>query len=160
TGHYLNDSVREVRLWLARGLRRSYSAAMNRYVPLLVATVFLSAPAAAQTVKCLDKAGKTTYTNGKCSDLGLQDAGEVPDHLNTNRAPRPPPAASSREPGADGGAEAPRSARRRAPASATAPTPADTPADPPSKERHCFTVRTPSGGSVTRCNDKPEGGEG
>jgi hypothetical protein len=110
---------------------------------LIVAALLVSGPVAAQTFKCTNAAGKVTYSSTKCGDLGLKDAGEVPDRINVNPAYRPP-----RQPSAPGG---------RAPAAGAsgAGTPAAAePAKPP--ERRCFTVRTPSGGTVTRCNDKPD----
>ncbi len=111
-----------------------------------------SSPAIAQTVKCIDKTGKTTYTNMKCSDLGLKDAGEVPDHLNTNPAYQPPNPANqpttieqletrqsppSRPPAAE--------ASKPKPAAAAPPKQDD--ADPSGKRR-CF--KTAAG---FRCNE-------
>ena len=86
--------------------------------------------------KCTDAAGRISYSSTECSALGLKDAGEVKDRLNTSPAYKPPPGSTSRP--------APEAA---APA---APEPA---AEPP--ERRCFTS-TVKGRSVTRCNDKPD----
>jgi hypothetical protein len=115
---------------------------------LAVTASVLCSAAGAQTFKCLNAAGKITYTNGKCGDLGLKDAGEVPDRLNVNPAyqPAPQPPQRSERPAAAGRGEAP------------APRPAETPAPPQESDpakRHCFVVKTPTG-SVTRCNDKPD----
>jgi len=95
------------------------------------------AGASAQTYKCLDAAGKVTYSSTACADLGLRDGGEVRDKLNLSRAqkveprPTPPP---SRPPAA--AAAAAKDGR----ASAEAQDPA----------RRCF--KTAKG---TRCNDDP-----
>lgn len=112
---------------------------------LVASALLLSDELAAQTFKCMDAAGKTTYTNTKCSELGLKDAGEVKDRLNVNKAYKPPPAQASAPP------------RRPAPAASAAPE-TDTPAadeKPTEPERRCFTVTTAKG-KVTRCNDKPD----
>ena len=115
---------------------------------VLVAAALLSGAAGAQTFKCVDAAGKVTYTNGKCSDLGLKSAGEVPDHLNTNPAFRPSASAPLQP-------QAP-SAPARAPAAAPpAGTAAPGEGDAPDPNRRCFTVKTPTG-NVTRCNERPE----
>ena len=111
---------------------------MSTIRALLAAAVMLvpSAQVAAQMFKCSDAAGKISYSSTECSALGLKDAGEVKDRLNTSPAYKPPPGSTSRP-----AAEAP---------APSAPEPA---ADPP--ERRCFTS-TVKGRSVTRCNDKPD----
>jgi hypothetical protein len=115
----------------------------------IVAASLVCGSAAAQTFKCTDKAGKVTYSSTKCNELGLQDAGEVPDRINVNPAYRPPRASEPARPPAPAAPAAPAAAPQAAapgtPAAPEAPTP----------ERRCFTVRTPTG-VVTRCNDKPE----
>jgi Domain of unknown function (DUF4124) len=104
---------------------------------LIVAGLLLSGAAAAETFKCTDAAGKITYSSTNCKELGLKDAGEVPDRINVNPAYRPPPGSQLRRP--------------PAPAAPAEPPKPATPAEP---ERRCFTVQTPKG-PVTRCNDKP-----
>ena len=95
--------------------------------------VLLPGLAAAQTYKCTDAKGKTTYSSSKCSDLGLKDAGEVADKVNVSPAYRPP--AGYKPPPA----EPPRQAQQ--------PAPAQEEAKP---ERRCFTTA-----KGTRCNDVP-----
>jgi uncharacterized protein DUF4124 len=114
---------------------------------LVAAASLLPGAAGAQTFKCMDKAGKVTYTNVKCADLGLKDAGEVPDRINLNPAYQPPrrtePPPSAPEPASgEPKAEAP-----------AARTPAAGDAEQADKRR-CFVVKTPTG-NVTRCNDTP-----
>lgn len=97
--------------------------------------------AAAQTFKCTDKAGKVVYTNSRCAELGLKDAGEVKERVNVTPAIQPtvrpsqtpPPVA----PGRPQAAEKP-------------------PVEEKKPERRCFTVTAAGGKKVTRCNDKPE----
>jgi hypothetical protein len=110
----------------------------------LGAFVLLPCVLAAQTFKCADAYGKITYSGKKCSELGLKDAGEVKDRLNTSPAYQP---SAGRE-------EKPR--KPAAPAPAPAVQPAETPAaaEEPAANRRCFTVNTPKG-TVTRCNDVP-----
>jgi hypothetical protein len=91
---------------------------------------------AAQMFKCADAAGKISYSSTECSALGLKDAGEVKDRLNTSPAYRPPPGSASKS----------------APVAPTAPEPAAADAPP---DRRCFTTSV-KGKSVTRCNDKPD----
>jgi hypothetical protein len=97
--------------------------------------------AVAQTFKCRDAAGRITYSGRACNELGLKDAGEVPDRLNTSpayRAPdRPAPAPAPK-------AEAPAKPAESAEADKAKAEP----------ERRCFTVKTAKG-NVTRCNDTP-----
>src|SRR6266700_1114288 len=118
---------------------------MNGLAKLILAASasLLSGELAAQTFKCINAAGKVTYSGTKCSELGLKDAGEVKDRLNVNPAYRPPaPVIGS-----------PRSsAAAAAQEAANAPAAAE-PADP---ERRCFTVHTAKGNIITRCNDKPD----
>jgi hypothetical protein len=105
--------------------------------------LLLSGGLSAQTFKCSNPDGKITYSGTKCSDLGLKDAGEVKDRLNTSPAYRPPPGAiESRPPPAS----APKTPEPEVPATAE---------ESVNPERRCFTVKTPKG-NVTRCNDKPD----
>lgn len=118
---------------------------------VLVAAALLSGAAGAQTFKCVDAAGKVTYTNGKCSDLGLKNAGEVPDHLNTNPAFRPSSSMPLQPSAPSAPAPAPSAPAAAPPAGGAAPGEGDAP-DP---SRRCFTVKTPTG-NVTRCNERPD----
>ena len=107
---------------------------------LLVLASLLCGELAAQPFKCTDAAGKITYSGSPCKDLGLKDAGEIKDRLNTSPAYRPPPAPRSSAP--DPAAKAPNT---------------ETQAKEPDKpERRCFTVQLGGGKVATRCNDKPE----
>jgi len=94
------------------------------------------AGASAQTYKCLDAAGKVTYSSAACADLGLRDGGEVRDKLNLSPAqkvePRPTPPPS------------------RPPAAAAAAKDGRTSAEAQDPVRRCF--KTANG---TRCNDDP-----
>src|SRR5262245_53681985 len=122
---------------------------MKTIATLTLAACALIAPYAlmAQTYKCTDAYGKITYSGKKCSDLGLKDAGEVKDQVQTAPAYRPPAPTTT-----TGGAQTPRAAS--APA-AQAPAPEPPPAqEPDNPARRCFTVSTPKG-NVTRCNDTP-----
>src|SRR5215468_6981569 len=83
---------------------------------------------AAQTYKCTDKNGKVTYSGKKCSDLGLKDAGEVKDQIQTTPAYRPSPGT--------GGARTDPPAYS-APAAQAPEPPAAAPEGPP---RRCFSV--------------------
>jgi len=117
---------------------------MNEIAKLVLAAsaLLLSGELAAQTFKCTDAAGKITYSGIKCSELGLKDAGEVPDRLNVNPAYQPPARAIASPPSPAPAANAPNTE-----------TPAG--AEPATPERRCFTVHTAKG-NVTRCNDKPD----
>ena len=113
--------------------------------PKILGTVFpavialAAAQAGAQQVyKCQDAAGKVTYANHACADLGMRSAGEVKDSINVAPAYKAPPR--------------PAVPAKPAPAAQTAPPKAEPAAEP---ERRCFTVKTAKG-VVTRCNDKPE----
>jgi hypothetical protein len=97
--------------------------------------LLLPGAAGAQTYKCTDAKGKTTYTGSKCSDLGLKDAGEVGDRVNVSPAYRPP--AGYTPPPRP--AETPRQTQQ--------PPAAQEEAKP---ERRCFTTA-----KGTRCNDVP-----
>ena len=102
------------------------------------------APALAQGVfKCRDAAGKVTYASQECDRLGLKDAGEVKNTLQTSPAQKPqsapPPAAKAVKPAAA--------------AAQSAPAPAAPKKEEP--ERRCF--KTAKG---TRCNDVPEDEKG
>jgi uncharacterized protein DUF4124 len=110
----------------------------------LVAVASLACSAAtAQTVKCIDKNGRVTYTNVKCSELGLKEGGEVPDRLNTSPAYEPTEQAETRQ----------RSSPPPAPP-AEVPKPAAAPAAAPKGDadqldkRRCF--KTAQG---YRCNE-------
>jgi len=106
-------------------------------IAVAVAVLFPWHPVAAQTFKCVDAAGKISYTGTQCSELGLKDAGEVKDRLNTSPAYRPPPGS------------------RSSPSPAAPPPSAPAAAAPSEPERRCFTTNV-KGKSVTRCNDKPD----
>lgn len=123
--------------------------AIARFV--LVAAALLSGTAAAQTFKCVDAAGKVTYTNGKCGDLGLKNAGEVPDHLNMNPAFRPSPSAPLQPQAPSAPAPAPSTPAAAPPAGSAAPGEGNS----SEANRRCFTVKTPTG-NVTRCNERPD----
>jgi hypothetical protein len=114
---------------------------MNEIARIAVAVAVLLPwhPVAAQMFKCTDAAGKISYSSTQCSELGLKDAGEVKDRLNTSPAYRPPPGSTRSSP------------------SPAAPAPSAAPAAvaPSEPERRCFTT-TVKGKSVTRCNDKPD----
>ncbi len=58
-------------------------------IALFAAASLVCGAGSAQTFKCTDKNGKVTYTNVKCGDLGLREAGEVPDRININPAHQP-----------------------------------------------------------------------
>jgi hypothetical protein len=112
---------------------------------LAAALALLSARLAAQTFKCTDAAEKITYSDTKCGELGLKDAGEVKDRVSVNPGYRPPARAPQRPP-------------PKSPVSANeAPKPDAPRAEEKSSEpeRRCFVVSTPKG-KVTRCNEKPE----
>jgi hypothetical protein len=100
------------------------------------AMLVLSAQAAAQMFKCANAAGKISYSDTECSALGLKDAGEVKDRLNSSPAYQPPPPSKP----------APAAPAQSAPEPAAA-------VEPP--ERRCFTTNV-KGRSVTRCNDQPD----
>jgi hypothetical protein len=106
---------------------------MNHCKPIVLAAFSLcfGAAAQAQTYKCIDAAGKVTYSSATCDLLGMRDAGEVRDRVNTAPAQKVPPPAP--RPVAD----APKQ-----------PAPAAEAKEP---ERRCF--KTAKG---YRCNDKPE----
>jgi uncharacterized protein DUF4124 len=107
---------------------------------LFAAASLACGAASAQTFKCTDKNGKVTYTNVKCGDLGLKEAGEVPDRINVNPAYQPTEQAETQ----------PRISPPPAPAEAQKPAPAA--AAPKSgadiDKRRCF--KTAQG---FRCND-------
>jgi len=90
---------------------------MNEIAKLILAAsaLLLSGELAAQTFKCTDAAGKITYSGIKCSELGLKDAGEVPDRLNVNPAYQPPARAIASPPSPASAANA-RTPKRRPPA--------------------------------------------
>lgn len=99
--------------------------------PIVFAVLALALPGAwAQTYKCLNPAGKVTYSSTACESLGLRDAGEVRDRMNTAPAQKVPPPAPQPK-----AVEEPKAAKA---AEATPP------------ERRCF--KTAKG---YRCNDKP-----
>lgn len=100
--------------------------------------------AAAQMFKCTDAAGKVTYSSTTCKELGLKDAGAVPDRIQVAPAPARPAAAPSAS------RQAPRAAQENA---AEKPPAAEDAAKEP--DRRCFTTNV-KGRSVTRCNDKPD----
>jgi hypothetical protein len=102
----------------------------------------LAGPAGAQMHKCKDTAGKITYTSRECAQLGLQEAGEVRDSLNTV----PLPAPSNR------GTQPFRPLPQEVSPSTDAAQPA--PAGESNDDRRCF--KTAKG---YRCNEKPEESE-
>ncbi len=152
-GDHLNICVvRPCRLIAIKGVlwapARWYTVdAMRRRAKLILlpALVLLSGGLAAQTFKCVDAAGKITYSSTKCDALGLRNAGEVKDRINVSPAYKPPPNAPKAPP-----PQAPASANE-APKTET-PAAAEKSAEP---ARRCFVVSTPKG-KVTRCNVKPE----
>jgi len=97
--------------------------------------------AVAQMFKCTDAAGKVTYSSTTCKELGLKDAGAVPDRIQVTPAPVNQPA--------PGTPQRPPSAARQEP---TAEKPAATAEPVKEPERRCFRV---AGGGI-RCNDKPD----
>src|SRR5579859_1304654 len=110
---------------------------MNQIARLILAgcVMLASGELAAATLKCVDAAGKITYSNTKCGDLGMKDAGEVKDRINVNPAYRPSPEAIR---------------QFTPPADSKAPD-AGTPAakvEPPKPERRCFTVQTAKGAAT------------
>jgi len=125
--------------------RSRWPSPMNEIAKLILAVSasLLSSELAAETFKCTTEAGKITYSDSKCSEIGLKDAGEVKDRLNVNPAYQPPARAIASPPSPAPAAKAP-----------NVETPAAG-AEPATPERRCFTVHTAKG-NVTRCNDKPE----
>jgi hypothetical protein len=120
---------------------------MIRTMMVVAAVLIPIHEAAAQTFKCTDKAGKVSYTNTPCSQLGLKDAGEVRDLIQVTPAP---PASTYQPP-----------SRPAAPSPATAK--AGSEGKPPAAgeeekapARRCFTTTGAGGKKVTRCNDKPD----
>jgi hypothetical protein len=105
---------------------------------LAACALIASSALVAQTYKCRDANGKITYSGKICSDLGLKDAGEVKEQINTAPAYKPPPGS------------------RTSPAPATQAPAAEPPpaAEPEAPRRRCFTVQTAKG-TATRCNDAP-----
>ena len=132
------------------------SGTMRGNLKLVLAGVALLLPAVAgaQTYKCVDAAGKVTYSGASCGDLGLKDAGEVRNKINISPAQKVAPPAPAPAP-------APAPKKAPVPAAAKAPAvPADLPPDTIIDEgrtdgKRCFTVKTAKG-VATRCNDKPE----
>jgi hypothetical protein len=69
---------------LARVHRPEQNLPMHRLLPWI--TLFaVSLPAAGQTVKCRDAAGRTTYSNVPCVKQGLHEAGPVQERTTTMR---------------------------------------------------------------------------
>src|SRR5262252_2641521 len=56
---------------------------------LAASALLASGALMAQIYKCSDANGKITYSGKKCSDLGLKDAGEVKDTIQTAPGYRP-----------------------------------------------------------------------
>ena len=114
---------------------------MKMRILAAIAALMLCHGAMAQPFKCTDAAGKVTYSNMSCRDLGLKDAGEVQDRVQVTPAlkvpARPPSRAAQNESAAKPAAK---------PAAAEEETP----------EKRCFTIRNAKGATVTRCNDKPD----
>jgi hypothetical protein len=101
-----------------------------------VSLLLFSAGAAAQTYKCVNDAGKVTYSSAACANLGLKDAGEVKQQINLAPAQQIPPPAPP--------------APKKPPPSAAANSNPEAPAkaDAPAVERRCFATKT-----GTRCNE-------
>jgi hypothetical protein len=113
--------------------------------PILAAcALLLCGELAAHTFKCTDAYGRITYSGKQCSDLGLKDAGEVKDQIQTAPAYRPPAKT-------EGARTSPPASAPAAEAPAPVPPPAQEPEAP---QRRCFTVNTGKG-TATRCNDTP-----
>ena len=95
-----------------------------------------STPAPAQTYKCTNAAGKVTYSGLKCSEIGLKDAGEVKERLQSIQSYKPP-------------------GQKAAAPAVVGPKPEPAkpakPAEPAEPERRCFTTKT-----GTRCNETGE----
>lgn len=126
---------------------------MRHCKPILfaVSTLVACTGAQAQTYKCLDAAGKVTYSGTACDLLGLRNAGEVRDRLQVSPAQKvaPPPSApkaGSNAPAGPAGASPPGT-----PGAAAQGGAADAKDAKKEPERRCF--KTAKG---TRCNDKPE----
>jgi len=122
---------------------------MKTIAKLTLAACALLAPSAlvAQTYKCTDANGKITYSGKICSDLGLKDAGEVKDQIQTVPAYRQAPRTE--------GTRTPPPPSAPAPAAqAPAPEPATTEEQSDGPSRRCFSVKTAKG-NTTRCNDAP-----
>jgi hypothetical protein len=109
-----------------------------RYAIAAGLLAFVAHDAAAQVFKCLDAAGKVTYSSAACKTLGLKDAGEVQNRIQVTPAFQPP-------------------AQRPARPAEDRPVATGKPAAEGEQkpERRCFTVTTAKG-TATRCNDKPE----
>jgi hypothetical protein len=110
---------------------------------LAISALLFCGALAAQPFKCTSTDGKVTYAEKKCSELGLQDAGEVKDRINVTPAYRPPPKPIPPPPSA-----APAAAASTG-SSGDAPKP-DSAAESPKPERRCFATA-----NGTRCNDTP-----
>ena len=54
---------------------------MKLAAPILLTLAAIASPAHAQTYKCRDAAGKTTYSNERCEAQGLKASGEVRDRI-------------------------------------------------------------------------------
>lgn len=119
-----------------------------------MAALLAATPAAAQTFKCVDGAGKTTYSSTRCADLGLKDSGEVRDRLNVSPAYKPPAVAPSAPPKNSAAPSAVPSALPQN-AAPTGPPGVAAQGSPAEADRRCFTVKTPTGTS-TRCNEKQD----
>lgn len=112
---------------------------------LAACALLVASASVAETFKCKDAYGKITYSGKKCSDLGLKDAGEVKDQIQTAPAYRPPARTEGE------GTRKPSAPAPAAQAPAPEPGPAQSSEGP---ARRCFTVNTGKG-TVTRCNDAP-----
>jgi len=110
-------------------------------IAIAALTLCLCAGASAQTYKCLDSAGKVTYSSTACADLGLRDGGEVRDKLNLSPAQKVEPRQAVPPP-----------ERRRPPGTTTSQGSGATGAKQETSNpvRRCF--KTANG---TRCNDDP-----
>ena len=110
-----------------------------RSILALVAFAFCTGASAQGVFKCKDKAGKISYVQQECNELGLLPGGDMKE---TNIAPAQKPVPL---------APAPQRAQQK-PASIAATPKEEEVADPANPNRRCF--KTAKG---TRCNDVPSG---
>ena len=110
-------------------------------IAFAASALLLCAGAMAQANKCVNAAGKVTYTSSPCSDLGLKGLGEVKDRAGQGAEQKAPAAQSG---------SAPRAATSASKRASAGPAAAKLPA-PATAERRCFVVKSGKG-PVTRCN--------
>ncbi len=126
------------------GMAKDSSSRIMTNWGVAISIALASSGAWAQMFKCTNAAGKVTYSGQKCSALGLKDAGEVKERIQSAPGDRPAAAAGARRP-----ASAPPNAQAK---DADPPPPA---AKADDADRRCFSVKTAKGTSM-RCGDKPE----